>query len=124
MLKEVLAICFWAICPLLLSAYEAPEDKKDIFASRACPAFLVFDTAAFIAHMTIELACHCKPEETHSVVWYYQKQIGSMNTKVLTDFEGTMVVESSKVGRGSDLHSRFSIRLFSLLILCMPIHVV
>ncbi|XP_039543038.1 coiled-coil domain-containing protein 103 isoform X1 [Pimephales promelas] len=116
MLKEVLAICFWAICPLLLSAYEAPEDKKDIFASRACPAFLVFDTVAFIAHMTIELACHCKPEETHSVVWYYQKQIGSMNTKVLTDFEGTMVVESSKVGRGSDLHSRFSIRLFSLLI--------
>ncbi|XP_067238202.1 Ig-like V-type domain-containing protein FAM187A [Chanodichthys erythropterus] len=116
MLKEVLVICFSAIFPWLLSAYEAPEDKEDIFASRPCPAFLVFDTAAFIADMTIELPCHCKPEETHSVVWYYQKQIGSMNTKVLTDFEGTTVVESSKVGRGSDLHSRFSIRLFSLLI--------
>lgn len=116
MLREVLAICFWAICPLLLSAYEAPEDKEDIFASRACPAFLVFDSAAFLADMTIELPCHCKPEETHSVVWYYQKQVGSMNTKVLTDFEGTTVVESSKVGRGSDLRSRFSIRLFSLLI--------
>ncbi|XP_026119574.1 Ig-like V-type domain-containing protein FAM187A [Carassius auratus] len=114
--RKVLAICFWAICPLLHSAYEAPEDKEDIFASRVCPAFLVFDSAAFLSDMTIELPCHCKPEETHSVVWYYQKQVGSMNTKVLTDFEGTTVVESSKVGRGSDLRSRFSIRLFSLLI--------
>uniref|UniRef100_A0A673MA92 Family with sequence similarity 187 member A n=1 Tax=Sinocyclocheilus rhinocerous TaxID=307959 RepID=A0A673MA92_9TELE len=60
--------------------------------------FLSFDTAAFLADITIELPCHCKPEETLSVVWYYQKQIGSMNTKVLTDFEGTKVVESSKVG--------------------------
>ncbi len=92
------------------------KTRKDIFASRACPAFLVFDSAAFLADMTIDLPCHCKPEETHSVVWYYQKQVGSMNTKVLTDFEGTTVVESSKVGRGSDLRSRFSIRLFSLLI--------
>ncbi|XP_043091868.1 Ig-like V-type domain-containing protein FAM187A [Puntigrus tetrazona] len=114
MLRVVLAICFWAVCPLFLSAYEAPEDKEDIFARRACPAFLVFDSAAFQADMTIELPCHCKPEETHSVVWYYQKQIGSMNTKVLTDFEGTTVVESSKAG--TDLRSRFSIRLFSLLI--------
>ncbi|KAK2916409.1 hypothetical protein Q8A67_000783 [Cirrhinus molitorella] len=100
----------------LMVSYEAPEDKEDIFASRACPAFLVFDTAAFLADMTIELPCHCKPEETHSVVWYYQKQIGSVNTKVLTDFEGTKMVESSKVVRGSDLRSRFSIRLFSLVI--------
>lgn len=109
-------ICFFAFIPLLLSAYEAPEDKEDIFASRACPAFLIFESIAFLADMTIELPCRCKPEEVHSVVWYYQKQIGSVNTKVLTDFEGTTVVESSKVGRGSDLRSRFSIRLFSLLI--------
>ncbi|XP_051995328.1 Ig-like V-type domain-containing protein FAM187A [Xyrauchen texanus] len=116
MLNEVLVISFLAICPLLISAYEAPEDKQDIFASKACPAFLVFENFALLVDMTIELPCHCKPEEVHSVVWYYQKQIGSMNTKILTDFEGTKVLESSKVGRGSDLHRRFSIRLFSLLI--------
>ncbi|XP_056608591.1 Ig-like V-type domain-containing protein FAM187A [Triplophysa dalaica] len=109
-------ICFLAFFPLLLSAYEAPEDKEDIFASKACPAFLIFESSAFLADTTIELPCHCKPEEVLSVVWYYQKQIGSVNTKVLTDFEGTTVVESSKVGRGSDLRSRFTIRLFSLLI--------
>ncbi len=28
------------------------------------------------------------------------KQVGSMNTKVLTDFEGTTVVESSKLAEG------------------------
>ncbi|CAB1341557.1 unnamed protein product [Coregonus sp. 'balchen'] len=100
----------------VLSAYEAPEDKEDIFASRACPAFLVFDNAAYLADMTIELPCHCKPEEAHSVVWYYQKQLGSPDTRALTDFQGTSVVDSSKVGRGGDLRSRFSIRLFRLLI--------
>ncbi|XP_023992983.1 Ig-like V-type domain-containing protein FAM187A [Salvelinus sp. IW2-2015] len=100
----------------LLSTYEAPEDKEDIFASRACPAFLVFDNAAYLVDMTIELPCHCKPEEAHSVVWYYQKKLGSPDTRALTDFQGTSVVDSSKVGRGGDLRSRFSIRLFSLLI--------
>nr|XP_055049753.1 Ig-like V-type domain-containing protein FAM187A [Misgurnus anguillicaudatus] len=116
MLKEMQIICFLAIVPWLLSAYEAPEDKEDIFASKACPAFLIFNSIAFQAYMTVELPCHCKPEEANSVVWYYQKQTGTMNTKVLTDFDGTKVVESSKVGRDSDLRNRFSIRLFSLLI--------
>ncbi|XP_056309720.1 Ig-like V-type domain-containing protein FAM187A [Danio aesculapii] len=113
---KVQVLCFWSICPLLLSAYEAPQDIEDIFARKACPAFLVFDTVAFLSDMTVNLPCRCKPEETHSVVWYYQKHIGSRNTKVLTDYEGTALLESSKVGRGSDLRSRFSIRLFSLLI--------
>lgn len=99
-----------------LFAYEAPEDKEDIFASRACPAFLVFDNAAYLSDMTIELPCHCKPEETHNVVWFYQKELGSTDIRVLTDFQGTSVVDSSRVGRGSELRSRFSIRLFSLLI--------
>ncbi|XP_012691718.2 Ig-like V-type domain-containing protein FAM187A [Clupea harengus] len=99
-----------------LVAYEAPEDKEDVFASRVCPAFLVFDNAAYLSDMTIELPCHCKPEEAHSVVWYYQKQLGSTDIRALTDFQGTSVVDSSHVGRGSELRSRFSIRLFSLLI--------
>ncbi|KAL2101301.1 hypothetical protein ACEWY4_003062 [Coilia grayii] len=100
----------------VLTAYEAPEDKEDIFASRACPAFLIFDNAAYLSDMTIELPCHCKPEEAHSVVWYYQKQLGSTDIRALTDFEGTSSVDSSRVGSGSELRSRFSIRLFSLLI--------
>ncbi|KAL0992705.1 hypothetical protein UPYG_G00097170 [Umbra pygmaea] len=100
----------------ILLAYEAPEDKEDIFARKACPAFLVFDNTAYLSDMTIELPCHCKPEEAHSVVWYYQKQLGSLETRALTDFQGTTLVDPSKVGRVGDLRSRFSIRLFSLLI--------
>ncbi|KAJ8404403.1 hypothetical protein AAFF_G00341760 [Aldrovandia affinis] len=102
--------------PSLLSAYEAPEDKEDVFARKACPAFLVFDSMAYLEDMTIELPCHCKPEEAHSVVWYYQKRLRGGNARVLTDFEGTVSVDSSQVGHGTDLRSRFSIRLFSLLI--------
>ncbi|XP_036408792.1 Ig-like V-type domain-containing protein FAM187A [Megalops cyprinoides] len=102
--------------PILLSAYEAPEDKEDIFAKKACPAFLAFESAAYLEDMTIELPCRCKPEEAHSVVWYYQKHLGSNKTRVLTDFDGTSVVDSSQVGHGTVLRSRFSIRLFSLLI--------
>ncbi|XP_010872706.1 Ig-like V-type domain-containing protein FAM187A [Esox lucius] len=100
----------------LLSAYEAPKEKDDIFASKACPSFLVFNNAAYLADMTIELPCHCKPERAHSVVWFYQKQLGSLDTRALTDFHGTALVDPSRVGPGGDLRSRFSIRLFSLLI--------
>ncbi|XP_035255056.1 Ig-like V-type domain-containing protein FAM187A [Anguilla anguilla] len=105
-------LCF----PALLSAYEAPEDKEDVFAKRACPAFLVFNSAAYLEDMTVELPCRCKPEEAHSVVWYYQKHLRGDEARVLTDFEGTVLVDSSRVGRGTDLRTRFSIRLFSLLI--------
>ncbi|KAG9343793.1 hypothetical protein JZ751_013174 [Albula glossodonta] len=97
-------------------AYEAPEDKEDVFARRACPAFLVFESAAYLEDMTIELPCHCKPTEAHSVVWYYQKHLRSEKSRVLTDFDGTVLVDSSQVGRKVDQRSRFSIRLFSLLV--------
>ncbi|XP_060758696.1 Ig-like V-type domain-containing protein FAM187A [Neoarius graeffei] len=109
-------VFFLTLCPLLLSAYQAPEDKEDIFTSRSCPAFLVFDNAAYVADMTVELPCHCKPADALSVVWYYQKHLGTKNTKVLTDFSGTAITDSSKVGREANLHDRFSIRLFSLII--------
>ncbi|KAL7860884.1 hypothetical protein AOLI_G00172330 [Acnodon oligacanthus] len=109
-------LCVWTLCLSLLTAYQAPEDKEDIFTSRACPAFLVFDSVAYPADMTIELPCHCKPEETLSVVWYYQKHLGTQDTRVLTDFAGTAIVDSSKIGRDSDLRGRFSIRLFSLIV--------
>ncbi|MBN3296492.1 F187A protein, partial [Amia calva] len=102
--------------PSGLSAYEAIQEDEDIFARRPCPAFLMFDNAAYVSDMTIELPCHCKPEVVPSVVWYYQKQLGVKDTRVLTDFNGTKVVDSAQVGRGLDIRSRFSIRLFSLLI--------
>lgn len=109
-------VFFLILCPLLLSAYQAPEDKEDIFTTRPCPAFLVFENAAFVADMTVELPCHCKPTDVLSVVWYYQKHLGTKNTKVLTDFSGTAITDSSNVGRDVHLRERFSIRLFSLLI--------
>lgn len=107
---------FLTLCPLLLSAYQAPEDKEDIFTTRSCPAFLVFENAAYVADMTAELPCHCKPADVLSVVWFYQKHLGTKNAKVLTDFSGTAITDSSKVGREVNLRERFSIRLFSLLI--------
>ncbi|XP_060749051.1 Ig-like V-type domain-containing protein FAM187A [Tachysurus vachellii] len=109
-------VFFLTLCPLLLSGYQAPEDKEDIFTTRSCPAFLVFDNAAYVADMTIELPCHCKPADVLSVVWYYQKHLGPDNAKVLTDFSGTAITDSSKVGSEVNLRQRFSIRLFNLLI--------
>lgn len=54
------------LCPEVWS-YEAPEDKQDVFARRACPAFLTFTNAAYLSGVTVELPCHCKPQQvTHS----------------------------------------------------------
>ncbi|KAK6470237.1 Ig-like V-type domain-containing protein FAM187A [Huso huso] len=99
-----------------LKAYEAEEEKEDIFAKIPCPAFLIFDNAAYLADMTIELPCNCKPEEVNDVVWFYQKYLGHMNTRVLTDFNGTKFIDSAEIGLGSDIQNRFIIRLFSLVI--------
>lgn len=43
-------------------SYEAPKDKQDVFAKKACPAFLIFFNTAYQAGATVELPCHCKPE--------------------------------------------------------------
>ncbi|NXN63407.1 F187A protein, partial [Himantopus himantopus] len=94
----------------------AIEDKGDVFSRMACPAFLMFDNAAYLADMTFELPCNCKPEEVSSVVWYFQKNMGSRETTVLTDFAGTMVVDSGHIHAGSDILKRFSIRMFSLIV--------
>ncbi|XP_041860242.1 Ig-like V-type domain-containing protein FAM187A [Melanotaenia boesemani] len=106
---------------LLLSSavwgYEAPEDKQDVFASRACPAFLTFTNAAYLKGSTVELPCHCKPPEVQSVVWFFRKHwAGSEETRALTDHHGNRLLDTSQVPHSSDLQSRFSIRLFSLLI--------
>ncbi|XP_040908529.1 Ig-like V-type domain-containing protein FAM187A [Toxotes jaculatrix] len=98
-------------------SYEAPEDKQDVFASRACPAFLTFTNAAYLAGVTVELPCHCKPEEVQSVVWFFRKHLGSSTeTRALTDHHGNKLLDTSQIPHSANLQSRFSIRLFSLLI--------
>lgn len=98
-----------------LQAFEIVE-KENIFQRTPCPAFLMFDNAAYLADMSFELPCHCKPEEVSAVVWYYQKDLGGSHTKVLTDFDGRVLTEESQVRVGSDMLVRFSIRMFSLLV--------
>ncbi|KFQ07058.1 Ig-like V-type domain-containing protein FAM187A, partial [Leptosomus discolor] len=94
----------------------AIEEKADVFKRMACPAFLMFENAAYLADMTFELPCNCKPEEVSSVIWYFQKNMGSHKTRVLTDFAGTMIVDSGRIHTGSDMLKRFSIRMFSLIL--------
>ncbi|XP_027764969.1 Ig-like V-type domain-containing protein FAM187A isoform X1 [Empidonax traillii] len=94
----------------------AIEKKGDVFKKTACPAFLTFENVAYLADMTFELPCKCKPEEVSSVVWYFQKNLRGHETAVLTDFNGTVVLDSSHVRAGSDLLKRFSIRMFSLIV--------
>ncbi|XP_006833776.1 PREDICTED: Ig-like V-type domain-containing protein FAM187A-like [Chrysochloris asiatica] len=98
-----------------LQSFEIVE-KENIFQKTPCPAFLMFDNAAYLADMSFELPCHCKPEEVSAVVWYYQKHLGSSHTKVLTDFDGRVLTEAAHVRVGSDMLVRFSIRMFSLLV--------
>ncbi|XP_054466008.1 Ig-like V-type domain-containing protein FAM187A [Anoplopoma fimbria] len=106
---------------LLLSpevwSYEAPEDKQDVFARKACPAFLTFINAAYLAGVTVELPCHCKPQQIQSVVWFFRKHLdGSKETRALTDHHGNRLLDPNYVPHSGELRSRFSIRLFSLLI--------
>uniref|UniRef100_H3D192 Ig-like domain-containing protein n=1 Tax=Tetraodon nigroviridis TaxID=99883 RepID=H3D192_TETNG len=103
-------------CPDVQS-YEAPADKQDVFAKTACPAFLTFRNVAFLSGVTVELSCHCKPEMVTSVMWFYRKhRHGSKETRVLNDHHGNKLVDPSNILHSRSLQSRFSIRLFSLLI--------
>ncbi|XP_075034454.1 Ig-like V-type domain-containing protein FAM187A [Mixophyes fleayi] len=97
------------------SSFEMVE-KDDIYRLVPCPAFLVFDTAAYLSDMTFELPCRCKPEQINSVVWYYKKNLANDFTQVLTDFNGTTQVDSEDIRSGYDLLLRFSIRMFSLIV--------
>ncbi|CAJ1084387.1 Ig-like V-type domain-containing protein FAM187A isoform X2 [Xyrichtys novacula] len=100
-----------------VQSYEAPKEKEDVFAKKACPAFLTFTNAAHLAGVTVELPCHCKPQQIQSVVWFFKKHLGgSEETKVLTDRHGNKLLDPNRVPHSGDLQSRFSIRLFSLLI--------
>ncbi|NXH23511.1 F187A protein, partial [Bucco capensis] len=101
----------------LLGALHAfAGEEKDALEGLACPAFLMFDNTAYLAEMTLELPCYCKPEEVSSVVWYFQHKLESEKMAVLTDFAGTVLVDSSHIHTGSSMWQRFSIRTFSLII--------
>ncbi|KAK5863974.1 hypothetical protein PBY51_000953 [Eleginops maclovinus] len=114
--SPILLPLFLFLCLEVLS-YEAPEDKQDVFAGKACPAFLTFTNAAYLVGVTVELPCHCKPEQIQSVVWFFRKHLGgSKETRALTDHHGNSLLDLRSVPHSGDLRSRFSIRLFSLLI--------
>ncbi|NWI15643.1 F187A protein, partial [Crypturellus soui] len=114
MVARLLGVALLLHLPGVLSAFDI--EQRDVFKRAACPAFLLFENAAYLADMTFELPCNCKPEEVTSVVWYFQKDEGSQQTTVLTDFAGTVVVDSSHIHVGSDVLKRFSIRMFSLIV--------
>ncbi|XP_036961595.1 Ig-like V-type domain-containing protein FAM187A isoform X2 [Acanthopagrus latus] len=104
------------LCPEAWT-YEAPEVKQDVFATTACPAFLTFTNAAYLAGVTLELPCRCKPQQVQSVVWFFRKHLGSSReTRALTDHHGNKLLDPRRVPHSADLQSRFAIRLFSLLI--------
>lgn len=44
-------------------SYEEPEEEVDVFERKACPAFLTFINVAYLAGVTVELPCHCKPKQ-------------------------------------------------------------
>uniref|UniRef100_A0A672HW16 Ig-like domain-containing protein n=1 Tax=Salarias fasciatus TaxID=181472 RepID=A0A672HW16_SALFA len=72
------------------------EDKQDVFARRACLAFLTFSNAAFLSGVTVELPCHCKPPQVQSVVWFFRKHSGGAeDTRALTDLHGNKLLDSS-----------------------------
>ncbi|XP_075995831.1 Ig-like V-type domain-containing protein FAM187A [Genypterus blacodes] len=99
-------------------SYEAPVEKEDdVFEVTACPAFLSFVNAAYLRGVTVELPCSCKPTQVQSVVWFYKKHPrSSEETIVLTDHHGNQVLDNKRVSQRSNLQSRFSIRLFNLMI--------
>ncbi|XP_059812699.1 Ig-like V-type domain-containing protein FAM187A [Hypanus sabinus] len=102
-----------------LSAYASEfviEEEEDIFKIQSCPAFLMFQNAAYLADMTFELPCLCKPKGVTSVVWYYQKKLGKGHTKVLSDFNGAKILDTSQLRFGSPISSRFSILMFNLVV--------
>ncbi|XP_003977925.2 Ig-like V-type domain-containing protein FAM187A isoform X1 [Takifugu rubripes] len=112
----LLSFLLFLCCPGLWS-YEAPIDKQDVFAKNACPAFLTYRNVAFLSGVTVELPCRCKPEMVQSVTWFYRKHLDtSKDTRALTDHHGNKLVDPSGVLHSRSLQSRFSIRLFSLLI--------
>nr|XP_061802216.1 Ig-like V-type domain-containing protein FAM187A [Nerophis lumbriciformis] len=98
-------------------SHEAPREKENVFGVKPCPAFLIFFNTAYQAGATVELPCRCKPEKVQSIVWFYREHHSNPEvTRALTDDDGNKLIDSSRIPHNADLRSRFSIRLFSLII--------
>lgn len=55
--------------------------------------------------------------QVQTVVWFFRKHLdNSKETRALTDHHGNKLLDPGSVPHSGDLRSRFSIRLFSLLI--------
>lgn len=55
--------------------------------------------------------------QVKSVVWFFRRLgDGWQQTKPLTDLQGSRLLEPQQVLQGSSMQSRFSVRLFSLLL--------
>ncbi|XP_056415247.1 Ig-like V-type domain-containing protein FAM187A [Hyla sarda] len=113
LLAFVAAIFLLYFIPASSSTTIAKDD--DILSSTKCPAYLLFETAAYLSDVTIELPCQCKPEETKYVVWYYQKKSGD-KPMVLTDFKGTVQLDVENVRDAYDTSLKFTIRMFNLIV--------
>ncbi|KAM9408312.1 Ig-like V-type domain-containing protein FAM187A [Pholidichthys leucotaenia] len=117
-----LSYSFLLLLLLLLASpevwsYVAAEEKEDVFRSRACPAFLTFVNAAYLSGVTVELPCHCKPTQVQSVVWFFRGHLDRPgDTRALTDHHGIQLLDTNQVPHSDDLRSRFTIRLFSLIL--------
>uniref|UniRef100_A0A3B3TC22 Family with sequence similarity 187 member A n=1 Tax=Paramormyrops kingsleyae TaxID=1676925 RepID=A0A3B3TC22_9TELE len=107
---EMLLFPFYFGLIVLLFAQESPEEKENIFAKKAGPAFFRFENVASLADVTVELPCRCKSEEAYSVVWHYQRHLASKDSTVITDFEGVSVIDTAKnpsTSRGSEQSPHF-----------------
>lgn len=55
--------------------------------------------------------------QVHSVVWFFRKHLDDFReTRALSDHHGNKLLDPKRVPHSGSLQSRFSIRLFSLLI--------
>lgn len=79
----------------------------------------------FIDQMIKNSDCQCKclgyyvrcVFQVQSVIWFFRKHLDdSKETKALTDHHGNKLLDPSDILQSRSLQSRFSIRLFSLLI--------
>ncbi|XP_053308733.1 Ig-like V-type domain-containing protein FAM187A [Spea bombifrons] len=90
-------------------------EKEDIYSVVPCPAFLLFDSVAYLADMTFELPCNRKPDNVHSVVWYYQRNLGAKDTRILTRITAT-AVDSKRGQIQSVAHLSYDIKMFNLIV--------
>eukprot|EP00064_Thunnus_orientalis_P011832 superscaffoldBa00001749_g11864 len=63
-------LLFHLFLSLEVWSYEAPEDKQDVFARRACPAFLTFTNVAYL-WSCCATENHNRMGQEESLMWKY-----------------------------------------------------